>query len=312
MKPNIICAYFSAMFLSLWLGQAAFGHGFVLSLSGNQIEAESEVPTISPHLFVEVFDAFSSTVMFTDHGGVEAHSDFNLPSDKLSLDFLGPLWYSNGGLAQRADDSLTLNATSFDSFMAAIGSIDISGLSMNPGSFPVVGNDAHSIGWKLESSSADAPIPTGVYGFAYRVEGLKDGNPLTSFVPSVPLVVVFSTPDFTGSLNAAQTAIFNAALQGDFNEDGKTTAADINVMLQALTDLNAYQTDRSIPDADLRAIADLDRSGAITNADMQGLLDLLASQEGPQPVPEPRAVLLALAGFGLLPLRPWRRRWANG
>jgi hypothetical protein len=293
-------AHLVVLIALLAMSQAAFGHGFGLSQNGDTIAAESEVPTISPHLFVEVLDAFNSTTMFTDHGGVEADagSGFNVPPDTLSVEFLGPLWYSSGGAAQRAPAGMTLNATSYDSFGAVMGSpANLTGSSNNPGSFPVVGNDDHSIGWILSGSS----IPSGAYGFGYRVTGLIGGNPLTPFEPSVPLVVVFSTPDFTGgSLGNAQAAIFNAVLQGDFNQDGKTTTADINVMLQALTDLHAYQTARDLPDADLLAIGDLDRSGSITNADIQALLDLVATDSQLLAVPEPTGFLLSCMGFVVL------------
>ena len=305
---NIFCSIFIAASMVFEIGRTAFGHGFGLSLADNQIEAETEVPTISPHLFVETFDAFSSTTLFTDHGGVEADtgSGFNLPSDQLRIEFLGPLWYSSGGPVQLAASGLTLNATSYDSQGMPLGNVNLTGSTNSPGNFAVVGDDDHSIGWILSGDS----IPSGAYGFGYRVTGLKDGNLQTPFEPSVPLVVVFNTPDFTGgaagSLSDAQSAIFNAVLQGDFNRDGKTTAADVNAMLQALADLKSYQTAGDIPDADLLAIADLDRSGGITNADIQPLLDLLASQAGPQPVPEPAGLALGLTALGFLLAWQWQ------
>jgi hypothetical protein len=279
-------AHILGLIALLALSQTAFGHGFGLSLNGNKIEAHSEVPTISPHLFVEVLNTFSSTTMFSDHGGVavDTGSGINVPPDTLSVEFLGPLWYSNGGAAQRAPAGVTLNATSFGAVMGS--PVNLTGSSNNPGSFPVVGDDDHSIGWILFGSS----VPPGAYGFGYRVTGLKGGNPLTPFEPSVPLVVVFSTPDFTGgaggSLGNAQSAIFNAVLQGDFNQDGKATAADINVMLQALTDLNAYASASSplhptypfaLTSDDLLNLGDVNLSGSVTNADIQAELDLLGS-----------------------------------
>ena len=180
--------------------ETALGHGFELSLNGNQIAAVSEVPTISPHLFVEEFDSFSATELFTDHGGVEAGGDgsIQLPGDTLGVEFLGPMWYSSGGVAQRSGTGLTLNATSYDTSITPntiLGSVNLTGSTTNPGSFPVVGDDDHSIGWILSGTS----IPAGAYGFSYRVTGLKDGDAETPFQPSVPLVVVFSTPGFNGS-----------------------------------------------------------------------------------------------------------------
>ena len=63
---------------------------------------------------------------------------------------------------------------------------------------------------------------------------------------------------------------------GDFNRDGKVTAADIQAMLVALTDLNAYQLVYGLTDAALVLLGDLNGDHAVTNADIQPLLDLLA------------------------------------
>ena len=306
------------LFVFLAIHETAQGHGFELSLNGNQIAAVSEVPTISPHLFVEEFDSFSATELFTDHGGVEAGDDgsIQLPGDTLGVQFLGPIWYSSGGVAQRAGAGLTLNATSYDTSVTPntiLGSVNLTGSTSTPGSFPVIGDDDHSIGWILSGTS----IPAGAYGFSYRVTGLKDGNVETPFQPSVPLVVVFSTPGFNGSpagsLGNAQQAIFNAILQGDFDLNGKLNAADIPAMLAALADLHGYQTATGVPDADLLAIGDLDRSGAINNADLQSLLTLLASgNQSPQGVPEPASFLIAISAIAALLPRQWQRRFGCG
>ena len=74
-------------------------------------------------------------------------------------------------------------------------------------------------------------------------------------------------------------------------------------MMQALTDLNAYKTNYFLSTANLTAIGDFDTDGRFTNADMQGLLSLLASGGGSATaVPEPGTWLLlavdaALAAF---------------
>jgi hypothetical protein len=93
----------------------------------------------------------------------------------------------------------------------------------------VDGNDSHSVGWLLSGNS----IPTGSYGFSYRVAGLDNGNMGTPFNSSVPLVVVFSTPGFNGgpagSLLDSRFAIYNA-VRADFDEDKILDADDIDLL----------------------------------------------------------------------------------
>ena len=171
---------FAVVLLAWSVTRLALGHGFELTLDGNQIDAASEVPTISSHLFVETLTLGSPTQLFTDHGGVEAGAGFSIPPDSLSVEFLGPLWYSTGGSAHHAADGLNLNATSFDSQQAILGSVNITGSSAKPGSFPIAGDDDHSIGWILSG----ATIPAGAYGFTYRVTGFKDGDETKPFAPA--------------------------------------------------------------------------------------------------------------------------------
>jgi hypothetical protein len=61
------------------------------------------------------------------------------------------------------------------------------------------------------------------------------------------------------------------------NQDSKITAADIAPMLSALTDQSGYQSTHSfnshtLTNADLLAAGDINKDGALTNADLQALL----------------------------------------
>ncbi len=101
-------------------------------------------------------------------------------------------------------------------------------------------------------------------------------------------------------LTALSSTQFTAPSKGDFNLDGQTTPADIPAMLNALVDLNAFATVHALSDSQLLAIGDLNNSSAVTNADIQPLLDLLAGQ-GPGNtsvvgVPEPASAALLVIG----------------
>ena len=90
-------------------------------------------------------------------------------------------------------------------------------------------------------------------------------------------------------------------LLGDFNRDGHVNGADIPVMLNALKDLNAYTSALLYNESQLLAIGDLNGDDQLTNADVQGLLDLLAAGRGSlASVPEPSSLMLACLGAIIL------------
>jgi hypothetical protein len=86
-------------------------------------------------------------------------------------------------------------------------------------------------------------------------------------------------------------------VQGDFSRDGQLTGDDIQAMLVALTDAHAYETVKGLSDQALVLLGDLNGDHAVTNADIQPLLNLLAASGAAPSVPEPAGVLLAACGF---------------
>ncbi len=108
-----------------------------------------------------------------------------------------------------------------------------------------------------------------------------------------------------GELLPGSSAI---VIPGDFNRDGAVTATDVTAMLQAMTDLSAYQTTYFLTADDVKTIGDLNFDTVVTNADIQPLLDLLGGTGSGSiaSVPEPPAGFLA--ALGLVGLALFRRR----
>lgn len=194
---------------------SAFGHGFTLSLSsGNLIEGSSGG---SPaNLFTHSLNNVASA-WFSDHGSVTAKSGsaYIAPfdeADSFSIEFVGPLWYSNGnGAIPAPSGTLTAESFSADPSPTLLGQLAITGASHDPAELPVSGASTHSIGWTLTDISL--PTDAGAYGIAYRVKGLNNGNPSTPFLSSEPLVVIFHTSGLSlTDLENAQQAIYQSAV----------------------------------------------------------------------------------------------------
>ena len=88
---------------------------------------------------------------------------------------------------------------------------------------------------------------------------------------------------------------------GDFNRDGQLSAADIQAMLGALADLNAYKSAKGLSAEALVLLGDLNGDHHVNNGDIQALLDGLKNGGIITPIPEPSTFLLAsLSLFGLV------------
>src|SRR5262249_25514602 len=73
------------------------------------------------------------------------------------------------------------------------------------------------------------------------------------------------------------TAMVNVSyLKGDVTIDGQRDIADVTAMMGALADLSTYQMSRGLSNADITTIFDTDGATKATNADLQGLLVMLA------------------------------------
>ena len=116
-------------------------------------------------------------------------------------------------------------------------------------------------------------------------------------------------------INGVVSVIDTNFLPGDFSRDSYVDVADIAAMEAALVDLSAYQAMHSnMTSAQLVSIGDLTGDGVVNNADLQGLINLLANGGGSgslTAVPEPSTLVLALIGLsvgGVLQMRRRRRQ----
>jgi hypothetical protein len=106
--------------------------------------------------------------------------------------------------------------------------------------------------------------------------GVVDGAGLYTAPGSVGSDMVTAASGAIGG----NTTINVIYLKGDFNLDGSLNAADITAMFQAFADLGFYQISHSLSASDLLAIGDLNGDGAITNLDLQPMLDAVAAASG--------------------------------
>ena len=113
-------------------------------------------------------------------------------------------------------------------------------------------------------------------------------------------------------------------LLGDWNLDGNVTTADITSMLGALTNLKAYESATSplhtvqaqpLTADDLLNVGDVNSSGSVDNADIQGLITLLANAAGgggSSVVPEPTSLILMSLGLVICAAARYRRGVFHG
>jgi endonuclease I len=223
-----------------------------------------------------------------------------------------------------ADDSITVSATVIAHANPSFNSVtDQNSLTLNfgtvyVGSSPTLPLSINGLNvapgftapLKLTNSSktGDAAVTTNLANF----NGLAAGsnNPFnvginTSATGNYTAAYTLALADdvtIAGALSQQLTlnVLANVAYRlGDFNIDGLITNADIAAMLNALTDLSAYETGKSITPAALLSIGDLTGDGIVSNLDLQPLLNLVANTGSGSlaSVPEPASLWLSAMGI---------------
>jgi hypothetical protein len=94
-------------------------------------------------------------------------------------------------------------------------------------------------------------------------------------------------------------------ISGDFDLNGRITNADLQGMLAAIKDLNAFAAANGLSSANALALADINQDGVVNAADVQMLMSMLTqSSSSPLNVPEPATWLLV--GMAICSLRAFR------
>lgn len=109
---------------------------------------------------------------------------------------------------------------------------------------------------------------------------------------SAPVTTEFTIPSNLPAGGYSLTVIANGIASdlvpfipgpGDLNFDGHVDAADIPAMMTALANLNAYQQAHGFSGSTLLSVGDLNGDHAVTNTDLQVLIDqLIGKQKEPQ------------------------------
>ena len=86
------------------------------------------------------------------------------------------------------------------------------------------------------------------------------------------------------SLTIADLGAPQSTLRGDLDRNGVLDPGDTLAMMLALSDVSAYESAWRMTAADFVSLADVDRSGFVSTADLQSLQTMLRT---PQSVPEP-------------------------
>jgi phospholipase/lecithinase/hemolysin len=113
-------------------------------------------------------------------------------------------------------------------------------------------------------------------------------------------------PTATVHAELAQYALVQLMLTGDVSRDGHVDVGDVAAVMEALVDLNGYETSHSLTNQQTLDVADVNGDKTVNNADLERLICLLANGGGTgssaatlTAVPEPASIVLLAVGLSL-------------
>jgi fibronectin-binding autotransporter adhesin len=133
------------------------------------------------------------------------------------------------------------------------------------------------------------PLPAATFGI---LGGSISGAFSTLNLPTLGGRIVWDSSQLYTSGNLTVSATYYA---GDINRDSLVDVADVSAMMTALCDLSKYQTTTGLDNSHLPLVANLTDDNLVNNADLQGLIVVLANGSGGgslTAVPEPITFIL--------------------
>ena len=142
----------------------------------------------------------------------------------------------------------------------------------------------------LNLDSADDNVTVSVSGgllvHGQTTGGLNSGSDWDSATPGDQTVPASGVYDITTAVGASVSGLnfgngptVTGPVKGDFNNDGKLSAADVSAMMMSLADLQGYETfyQTTLDPTQLVTLGDFNGDSAVTNADIQGLIVAIAN-----------------------------------
>jgi autotransporter-associated beta strand protein/T5SS/PEP-CTERM-associated repeat protein len=267
--------------------------------------AELVVGFIGPGTLVVDSSTLSSSLVIRPNGTLKFNNGLIAGDPVINQGLVMPI-SSQGTLRVNGNYSAQTSAATLE--------VELGGTMAGTNYNQLIVSGNMSLDGTLQVSLANSYSPSLGDRFDILDWGTRSGTFATLQLPALGGTLAWNTVALYS--NGTLSVIDTNFLPGDFDRDGHVSVADIAAAETALADLSGYRAAHgNMTSAQLVSIGDLDGDGLVTNADLQGLINLLANGGGSgslAAVPEPSSlVLAAIAGLAIWPII-WRRWWDEG
>jgi hypothetical protein len=223
---------------------------------------------------------------------------FNVPGDDLSLRIRNDTGHFITGfdasylLYVRNDQ---IRSTKFN-FSYSTSTDDLSFTSVEALAYtsPTTSDSNGFVGYSKSVSIPNLAVPSG--GYFYLRWSCSDGAGASGLRDE------FALDDITVK---SFTLADGIPTRGDVNQDNNINVADVQSLMHALADLDAFQAaHQMLTQSQISLMLNIDQESGVDNLDVQALLNLLANSSAGggqlQAVPEPTAIALGICGAVLV------------